>query len=81
VDFLIIAKFIYLYEQSPVKDFHCLAESGDSGTEESEGSPMKHAVLSSPGKRTIASSSSAGSDVALHEGAELSPDDNTGTRT
>lgn len=43
---------------------------------DSRDSARKRPQLNSPGKRTIASSS--GSDVALHEGAELSPDDNTG---
>ncbi|KAK6645214.1 hypothetical protein RUM43_001490 [Polyplax serrata] len=43
---------------------------------DSRDSAVKRQQLNSPGKRTIASSS--GSDVALHEGAELSPDDNTG---
>lgn len=43
---------------------------------DSRDSALKRQQLNSPGKRTIASSS--GSDVALHEGAELSPDDNTG---
>ena len=55
-----------------------VAESdSDSDSRDDSGGRVKRQQSNSPGKRTIASSS--GSDVALHEGAELSPDDNTGT--
>ncbi|EEB19392.1 ankyrin 2,3/unc44, putative [Pediculus humanus corporis] len=63
-------------EKSNSKRKDDVAESdSDSDSRDDSGGRVKRQQSNSPGKRTIASSS--GSDVALHEGAELSPDDNT----